>query len=307
MLKLISNEWTKLWSKKATWIMLILTVLFVFTLFVGDKLLTSNNDYWIEDEKNIIVENQKLIDSGNSSKEQISDSKEKIAISQYRLDQNMSPYSMNGSDFIASGSSLMMFVSLFATIVAAGIVSFEFGNGTIKMLLTRPINRWKILLSKLITTFIFAFLLGAIIYILSLLIAVIFYGSSNPELEYVNGAVVEVSKLSFAFSTYAYNYVGITMSILLAFMLGTVFNSSSLAIGLTLFISFMSKTFVHLLSQYEFIKYFWFSVTDLQGIKNGASMIPDLTISFAVVILVVYAVLFIAISFFKFTKQDIKA
>lgn len=287
--------------------MLILTVVFVFTLFVGDKLLISNDDAWIKIEKSSIKENQTAIDSGNISKEKISDLNEQIAISQYRLDHDMSPYSMNGSDFIESGSTLMMFVSLFAIIVAASIVSFEFGNGTIKMLLTRPINRWKILLSKLITTFIFAFLLGAIIYILSLLIAVIFYGNGNPELEYVNGAVVEVSKLSFAFSAYAYSYVGITMSILLAFMLGTVFNSSSLAIGLTLFISFMSNTFILLLSQYEFIKYFWFSVTKLEEIQNGTYVIQDLTIPFAITILAIYAILFIAISFFKFTKQDIKA
>ncbi|UZN01022.1 ABC transporter permease [Lysinibacillus sp. MHQ-1] len=50
---------------------------------------------------------------------------------------------------------MLTLVTLFTVITAASIVSSEFSTGTIKMLLTRPMSRAKVLTSKLLTTFLF--------------------------------------------------------------------------------------------------------------------------------------------------------
>lgn len=310
MLHLIKNEWTKLWAKKATWIMLIISAIAVILLLVGTKWISSEFEEsdWKVTEQTTISDAQAALDAGNLSKAEIKSYEEDIQLSQYRLDENIAPItSESASNFISSSSSLLMFTSLFSIIVAASIVSFEFGTGTIKMLLTRPIARWKILLSKLLTSYIFAISLGVFTLLFSSLLGLIFFSSTGIDLKIIDGNIVEINSYKEIFITYALEYGDITMSILFAFMLGTLFNSSSLAIGLTLFIGFTSTTISMLLIKYEFIKYIWFNVTNLNGIRNDSSLIPDLTMPFALSIMTIYAVLFIALSFITFTRKDIKA
>ena len=66
---------------------------------------------------------------------------------------------------IQDPSSLGGTVLLLTVIVAAGIVASEFSQGTIKMLLTRPVKRWKILLSKFLTVNLFGMFLMVIGYV----------------------------------------------------------------------------------------------------------------------------------------------
>ena len=48
-----------------------------------------------------------------------------------------------------------------------------------------------------------------------------------------------------------------------AFMLGTVFRSSSLAIGVSIFLMFVGVQLVFLLQRFEIVKYYLFTHTDL--------------------------------------------
>lgn len=311
MLNLIKNEWAKLWAKKATWIMLIITVISIIILLIGTKWIASIDDEnandWKANEQQQVQILQETLANDQLSKADLKETKQELQISQYRLDNNIAPTTFNSrNSFLENSSNLLMFTSLFTVIVAASIVAFEFGAGSIKMLLTRPIARWKILLSKLLTSVIFSITLGVITLVLSIILAYIFF-SSGVNLEVINNKVVEINTLTHTLGNYSLYYGDILISLCFAFMLGSLFNSSALAIGLTLFISFFSQTLVILLSKYEFIKYFWFSVSDLNSIYAKYSLIDGVTMGFAVTILVIYAAIFIAISFIRFNKKDIKA
>ena len=48
-------------------------------------------------------------------------------------------------DVILGAIGIMSLVILLMIIASAGIVASEFSQGTIKMLLSRPVKRWKIL------------------------------------------------------------------------------------------------------------------------------------------------------------------
>lgn len=313
LLKLIQNEWMKLWQKKATWIMLFLTIASVLVLLIGSKWIAATEEgkgTWQQEQQASIKFFQTELESGDyaDSPPTLKSIENDITLAQYRIDNDLKPaYSNTTAGFITNGLSLTLFITLFSIVVAAGIVSFEFGTGTIKMLLTRPVNRWKILLSKLLTAVLFSVGLGVLLYVLLVGLGYIFFDSSATNLEMIKGVIVESNIYTNALSTIAFSYADISTSVLLAFMLGTLFNSSSLAIALSLVITLMSSTLVGLLYKYEFIKYFWFSVWDLKSIVNDTYLITDLTLPFAVTVLCIYAVLFIAISFWKFTKQDIKA
>ncbi|WP_299515455.1 ABC transporter permease [uncultured Rummeliibacillus sp.] len=311
MLKLLQNEWMKLWHKKGTWVMLILLILGVFA-FAGLYKWTGNleKENWKAAEEQSIKEQQSMISAGDLSKDELQEAKDSIKISEYRLKNNVPPVETKSTEsYMEEGTILLSFISLFGTIIAAGIVSSEFSTGTIKMLLTRPISRAKILTSKLLTVFIFVITLAALSLVLTFICGSILFGSSDgTDLVIEGNKIVEASSIGHTLYMYVLNFGDIFMSVIFAFMIGSIFRSSSLAIGLTLFINFTGASLVMLLSKYEFVKYLWITNTDLTQFEPGGfSIVDGLTMPFSLTILVIYAIIFLVASFITFIKRDVTA
>ncbi len=313
MLKLLQNEWMKLWHKKGTWVMLIILVLSILTM-AGVHKWSYNKDVenrgeWKALEEQSIKQQQSMIKSGELSKKQLQDAKDAIQISNYRLKNNIQPVDTGSAQsYVNDSSMLLSLISLFATIIAAGIVSSEFATGTIKMLLTRPVSRAKILSSKLLIVMIFAILMAILTWILNFITGAILYGfSSGTNLIIEGNKVVESSLLAHSMYMYLLTFGEILMSIVFAFMIGSIFRSSSLAIGLTLFINFAGSSIVVFLSKYEFVKYLWIPNMDLTQFETGYSIVDGLTMPFSLTILAIYAVLFLIASFTSFIKRDVTA
>ncbi len=97
-----------------------------------------------------------------------------IKIWQYYLDRDVDPSSPNGvtftREFVKKNAS-SLFIPLMVVVIAADLVSSEHASGTIKLLLTRPVSRWKVLMSKLIAIIFFVSLTvlatGVLCYLLS--------------------------------------------------------------------------------------------------------------------------------------------
>ena len=88
---------------------------------------------------------------------------------------------------------MLTLVTLFTVITAAShCIAVSFQTGTIKMLLTRPMSRAKVLTSKLVTTFIFGLFLAIVNVIVSAIVGFVLFGmATSVELEIVNGEIVE--------------------------------------------------------------------------------------------------------------------
>ncbi|ATP41877.1 ABC transporter permease [Solibacillus sp. R5-41] len=310
-MKLVVNEWVKLWSKKSTWVMLILMLLLVIVPAGAMKYYDeSNAENWQQNSQQVINDFEKIIEEEDLDESTGSYYYETIMIEKYRLEHNIAPNGTTMDTFMRSSLEVVsMVITIFIVTVAAGIVSSEFSTGTIKMLLTRPVARWKILLSKLVTTIIFGLTLYLSAIILSAILGATLWGTAmSTPLEIVNGEVVQTEVWSSYFEIFLLSFGSFFMSIFFAFLIGTIFKSSSLAIGLTLFISFMSNMVVFLLSRYEFIKYVWITHVNLSQYATGATpMIPDTTLSLALTVNFVYAVIFLAITFIVFNKRDVTA
>ncbi len=203
---------------------------------------------------------------------------------------------------------MLTLVILLSVIAAASIVASEFSQGTIKMLLSRPVKRWKILTSKYLTSLLFGLLLTVISFIASLIAGYLFYDSSGGViLDYRNGAVVEVSYWGRVLALYVLQFVGVIVYITFAFTIGSVFRSSSLAIGLSIFLLFVGPNIVFFLSKYEIAKYILFTHTDLTGFITGNVFVQGVTWPLSLVVLTIYMLLFLVISFLSFTKLDVTA
>lgn len=304
-MKYVRNEWMKLWSKKSTWIMLILLAAVIIGYNAIDKSFEVKNntkETWREDVQSEIEMYQAWLEDGDEALAG------EIALLQYRLDNNI-PITSAFSDSVKFGTDMLMLVTIFAVVVAAGIVSSEFGTGTIKMLLTRPVARWKILLSKLVTVLLFGFVLFGFAVALSSLLGLVLYGTtSSVELQFVDGAIQEISPWSAMLEHTLLSFGDFFMSIIIAFLIGSLFKSSSLAVGITIVLMTMGSLIVMLLSRFDFVKYIWLTHTDLtQHAAGGQPFVEGTTLGFSIVVLVVYAIIFLAITFITFQKRDVTA
>lgn len=314
MLKLMQNEWMKLWSKKASWIMVFLLVLILFASAAITKYVNSTANEGIEESWQDVTAaqleaNRAMLMDPNLSDTQKNYYTEQAAIAEYRLENDVQPFEFTSmQQSVLNTHEMLSLVTLFTVIIAAGITASEFSQGTIKMLLTRPVKRWKVLTSKYLTTMMFAVLLAIITLLATALAGLIFFGiGEGTYLEWNGSRVVEGSYWleAIKFSTLSFASVWIIGTF--AFMLGTVFRSSSLAIGLSIFLMFTGIQAVFLLSNYEIVKYYLFTHTDLTQFYTGFMLIPDITMSMSLIVLFVYFVLFLGISYWTFSKRDVTA
>jgi len=303
----------KLWHKKGTWAMVAMLILVILvpagiTKYYEVKSPTEGS--WKDIEQEAIQSYKETLAGEDLTEEDKAYFQEQMAISEYRL-ANDAPSQKDSSlaSFMSFTSGMLTLVTLFTVITAASIVSSEFSTGTIKMLLTRPMSRAKVLTSKLLTTFLFGLLLYVVNVVVSALIGLVLFGmGTGVELEMVNGQVVEKA----VWSDLAYHYLlsggDFVMSTLFAFLIGSVFRSSSLAIGLTMFLSFTGGMIVMFLSRYDIVKYIWLTHSDLTQYEHGGgSMIADVTLPFSLTVLAIYAVVFLVISYSTFMKRDVTA
>lgn len=279
------------------------------TKWVDNSMDNANTETWQQVETNEMAYSQSMLEDDSLSDAQREYFEGEAAISEHRLENDLPPFEYNSMQQGVIESHVMMsVVTLFTVIVAGGIVAAEFSQGTIKMLLTRPVKRWKILSSKYIATMLYALLLAIVLFIVTALAGLIFYGISDGTYLVWNGSeVVEGSFWLEGLQLAALSFASVWIIGTFAFMLGTVFRSSSLAIGLSIFLMFTGIQAVFLLADYEIVKYYLFTHTDLTQYYTGFMPVEDITMTLSVIVLLVYFLIFMAISYLTFGKRDITA
>ncbi|WP_242874770.1 MULTISPECIES: ABC transporter permease subunit [Clostridium] len=127
--------------------------------------------------------------SENTSKESYN---KQIIYYQYLLNHNIKPEDPNAisvSDFLQSLLKLIgyILVPIIIAIFSADIVSGEYTPPTVKVLLTKPASRAKILASKFIASVVSCVAIIIIIELLSYIIMGIVYGFNNPSYPVIVG------------------------------------------------------------------------------------------------------------------------
>ncbi|WP_019242570.1 MULTISPECIES: ABC transporter permease [Bacillus] len=315
-MRLITNEMMKLFKRPSTFIMIGLLAIVIIGIgglmkyFEVSTDAPANESSWQQDLK---AENTQMIESMKSTT--MDSEKEfyqkEIAINEYRLQHEIAPdtYS-NVWSFMNSMTQIINFIAIITIVVAAGIVANEFSTGTIKLLLIRPVNRVKILISKYATVLLYSAAMILFAFLLSFLVgAVLFgFGDAGPYLSYSDGEVIERTQLGAAFFTFGLSSVGLLMLTTMAFMISAAFRNSSLAIGISLFLLLMGPSLTGLLAiKFDWAKYILFANTDLMGYFEGRVLIEGMTLPFSLVVLLVYFIIFHLVSFLFFTKRDVTA
>jgi ABC-2 type transport system permease protein len=317
MVSLIRNEWMKIFKRVGTYVMIGLLILVVggsgaITKYLDGQSQKQDQGDWKQELTEEVAADKQHLEQGGMDKFSKSMIEERVAISEYRLEHNIAPNTEETVwTFVESNAGVVTFVGLFAIIVAAGIVASEFSWGTIKLLLIRPISRTKILLSKYLTVLLFGASMLVILFIFSVLLGLILFGvgDQSPHLTYVSGEVQEQSIVVYLIKTYLLKTIDVLMMATMAFMISAVFRSSSLAIGISLFLLFMGANATALVAmKFDWAKYSLFANTDLtQYTGEMQPLVEGMTMSFSIIMLLIYFAIFLFLAFFVFNKRDVAA
>ncbi|MBD1379565.1 ABC transporter permease [Metabacillus arenae] len=202
--------------------------------------------------------------------------------------------------YLSFSSGFLIMIQFFSAIFAGSIVAKEFDWGTVKLLLIRPHTRYKLLLSKYITSLLIGGYFILLFFVLSFILGSILFGfqglgQSSP---YINSVL----------SSYGVVMIEVIMITTFAFALSTIFRNSTLATAASIFIILTGKTVVELLAHYD-IKwgmFLLFANTDLGQYFDGKRpLYEEMTLPFSIIVIVVHLLIFLLASFWTFSKRDV--
>jgi ABC-2 type transport system permease protein len=312
VLLLIKNELGKIFGKKSSWIyMLVIVIAVILAGVLQERLTDESSSNWREEtQANISQLQQDLESAPEEQKEWMA---AEIQQQQVYLDENIDPNARSNWHFMnETVYGVTVLVTLFAVIVSSASVSAEFSDGTIKQLLIRPHQRWVILLSKYVSVILYSLMLLSVLIAAGFVIGSVIFGSGE-----FNGKFFEMTldgqKLAELgpqfFLKVLYYLPSLLIVITISFMLSTLFKSQSLAVGVGIFVLFISSTLggliVFLAEKYTWAKFLIFPHLDLTVYALQDEILQDVTLPVSLLTLAVYYVLFIALTFTIFQKRDV--
>ncbi|WNF21125.1 ABC transporter permease subunit [Mesobacillus jeotgali] len=313
MIPLIQNELMKIFGKMASWIYMVIIVMAVLIAgIIYMKFSADPNPNWRQDTQAEItmLENQMEAAASDDEKKMIQN---QIEQTQQFLDQDINPNEKTNwhfmNDVVVGVSSL---VTLFVVVVGSANVAAEFSDGTIKQLLIRPHQRWRILLSKYIAVIIYALLLVLTLIVSGFIIGLILFGSGDFNMK-IFEITLEGRKVAIVGTQFMLKMLYFIPSLLIvmtiAFMLSTLFKSQALAVGIGIFVLFFSSTLggiiLMLADKYTWAKFLIFPHLDLTVYALQDRILEDITLPVSLSILAVYYAIFMMLTFFFFQKRDI--
>lgn len=312
MMALIRNEWMKTFAKKSSWVYLAAIIL---AILIGgifyQKMGPDDNQNWrAESQAELASLNTQLNESSEMDRRWLESRIEQL---EYYLEEDINPNAKNNWDFmneVVIGVSAL--VTLFVVIVCSGNVAAEFSDGTIKQLLIRPHQRWKILLSKYISVVMYSFLLVSVLIAAGYLIGLIMFGSGDFNTKVfemgIDGQKVSEAGPQF-FQKIIFYLPSLLMIMTISFMLSTLFKSQALAVGIGIFVLFFSSTLggiiVMLADRFAWAKFLIFPHLDLTVYALQDEILGNITLPLSLAILGVYYAAFMIITFGFFQKRDI--
>lgn len=199
------------------------------------------------------------------------------------------------AQLVVTTKGMGQMLTLLAIVVTAGAVAKEHSMGTVKLLLIRAQSRTKILASKYVAILIYILTLAAFMFVVSVLTGQITFGMES-------GTVAIGDVLREAINNLVYTIVYVTLT----FMVGILTKSTGPAIGIGMFMVIMESMAVQLLARYSWSKYLLFTNVDLSMYSGGGSSpIPGMSLTFSIIVLAVYLLLFLTAGFVTFKKRDV--
>lgn len=322
---LIENEMMKLMAKKRLLVITaIISVLVLLFTYAQYKMVQTQQEKLGTSDWRALVQ-QQIIDTQNrlSSSRISAEWKKQLQISlqqqQYYLDHDINPSEPGAPTFVRMflEDSIDLLLPLMVMVIASDLVSSEYSLGSIKLLLTRPVRRWKVLLSKYITlclaiSFI-VFMAGLLSYLLSGLVfgyrgwqAPILTGFSVNDSGLNTSAVKLLDTWQYVFMDFGLVWFVCIVVGTLSFMLSVLIRSTAAGMGIMLAALISGAILSNMVSSWHTAKYLFMVNLQLTAyLKGTAPPIEGMSLSFSLLVLLIWWAAAIITAFWVFTKKDV--
>lgn len=204
-------------------------------------------------------------------------------------------------------NTLWIHVPILVALVTGDLLAGEANSGTYRILLTRPISRVKLIISKFIAGWVYTTMLIIFMILLSVVVGGLLFGTGDLLVMTTKVSIISSDDLVWRFlAAYSYGLLCMTtvaaMSYLLSAMsdnsIGPIVGTIALIIGITV-ISTVGKSLLEPVLPYFFTTYLtsWQKFFDTEFTMNMIS--HDILIQF------IYIFGFFFITLFYFRKKDI--
>jgi len=331
MMPLVKNEVMKMLVSRKPYLILVLLVVFIGLFAYGEQYSYERSIERLENISEAISFNwenlarQQIKDMERRMTSQYISEEGKVSLAleieqlKYFIENDINPITPSAAKFAGrfAEQGILLLLPLLVIILAADIVSGEFSTRSIKVLLTRAVPRWKILLSKLIALFIMITLVILLSSVIAIFISVFFFGRFGFDEPVITGFsmfsgglnvsnVIEVSQLEYLLLLYSLAWFVCLVIGGITFMISVLVRSTSASIGIIMTALIGGQFLQFLLSDWELVKYFFVTNMNLPNYLSGDfQVVEGMSFGFSVSVLSVWALLSVFISFVVFQKKDV--
>lgn len=212
---------------------------------------------------------------------------------------------------------LSVIVLIIVAITSGGIVSREHSAGTIKNIITTPVRRWKILLSKFIYLILHTYIIWFILFFILIVYTGIRLGFEDifaPKLLYNGDKVIEVNYIFYLIKTMLIAGIPMISFLSILFFLSTVTLNTAVTVGISTLLAIISPIIWIILytTKYYSIKFTPFLYFDPGFIINNSkeysffSKNTNIDLGLGIIVSIVCIIILYTISNIVYTKRDIK-
>jgi len=323
-LPLVENEVLKLWKRRRFRLVLLILVGLVGTIVFAQsqsrEKCGSRKD-WRVDTQERVARMRNWLRQGRMPESQKNWMNFEISRLQYHLDRDIDPEAVSGPLFtrgFANAASYLL-LHLLAIVFAADVVSSEFSQGTIKLLLTRPISRARVLASKLAALLLaigltvlvggcVAYLFGGLAYGYKGWGAPILTGFRQTGGTFDASAVRSVPLWQDAIAVFGLAWFAAAVVAVIGFLTSVLLRSTAASMG-TMFAALILGTILpRLAPTWAFQKYLFPTNLPLPDYYSGSPPpIPGMTIEFSVLMLALWGIGAAVVAFVVFVRRDVLA
>jgi ABC-2 type transport system permease protein len=325
LLALVQNETIKM-IKKRRFLVVVIILAALIPIFTYAQMRVAQNNLkqfgtqdWRVEARQQLKDYTTRLNSPRMPEEFKQRLKVQTQLLQYYLDHDIDPRSPNAVTFMRdfAKNSIGLFIPLIVMVFAADIVSSEHSAGTIKLLLTRPVRRWKILMSKLITVILFVSLSILTLAVLCYAISGVVFGYGGWGIPSFVGFVTSGDNLDVTHVRAVPQWLYLLMELGLAWCVGVVvavislmlsvlIRSTAASMGTMLAIIIAGTILQNMVSSWESAKYLFMVNLRLTDYLDGSlPPIKGMTLGFSLTVLALWTAAAIAVSFFHFTRKDV--
>jgi ABC-2 type transport system permease protein len=329
---LVENEIIKMISKKRLYITLGILVIMISVFSYGQyhslersknqvakRLGISATSDWRKIAEQQLIEMKNRIDMPYLDDERRAQTRVRMEQLQYNIDNDINPVDISSASFTTKfiEQSIYLFLPLLIILLSADLVSGELTNGTIKLLLVRGVSRWKILLSKYITLLILEIVVLFFALIISYFVSGFFFGFGGwmapvaTGFKVISGKldssnVVSVSQWQYTIMAYGLAYYVSIVVGTISFMISVLVRSTAASIGIILSTLIGGSILGNFLADWKLPRYLFVVNLRLTDYISGSLRpIEGMDMMFSVVVLAVWTLVALGISFVYFIRRDI--